>query len=386
MHETTATVAVTAEERSQHQNDTLESPFPFQNDGHEVQEEEEDDLNEETPKTPGYNSKKPTWWKKLANIRATKPQRKAMREMDSYRFQRAPGIPYGKYVEDWDEIFGASTSVAVAGESSSLSLNQNEGNKTIHNNIDDSKSGRNVWIELGCGRGENVLALAHRHRHDPSFAIIGAEIHPLSLGNMFMRLKQARKQQAYWTGYTLYGDLTYEKVRNRIASHQEVDQSVATPGLCRDEWSTDDGHGSSESPQLDPYQNVRVFRGDCMKLITLHTPNQSVSRILVTFPDPFPPEQQREWRLFQLDTVQQFHRVLKASEGYLCLATDHQGYFVWAQDIMQQSGLGWERVDDDVNRMEWLPGVSAYEDKGWREGRTTHLACWKAISANTERV
>jgi tRNA G46 methylase TrmB len=276
-------------------------------------------------------------------------------------------------IANWDDIFAPH-------KQSSNSSATEENTDNVADSEAPLDSDRTVWIELGCGKGENVLALAHRNRDNPSFAVIGAEMHPNGLGNLFSRLQQAKQQKAFWSGYTLYGDLTYDKVHNkpRIEVEHENDTSASTPTpvLNRDEWCSE--------THADPYRHLRVFPGDCMKLITLHTPDRSVDRILVTFPDPFPKGSDVSCRLFQFDTVREFHRVLKTDEAYLCLATDHEGYFEWAQQIVDQSTCGWERMaESNVDRMEWLPAVSSYEEKGWREGRQTFLSCWKAISTAT---
>ena len=87
-----------------------------------------------------YDSKKPKWWKALCQ-KPSKAQKKAKTEI--LRDLRLPRIPYGSFIQ-WDDVF------PTTGKD-------------------------NIWLELGFGRGENFLALAHRKTR--TISLVGAEIH-----------------------------------------------------------------------------------------------------------------------------------------------------------------------------------------------------------------
>ena len=87
-----------------------------------------------------YESKKPKWWRGLCQ-KPSKAQKKARAEI--LEDLRLPRIPYGSFIR-WSEVFPKSAN-------------------------------DNIWLELGFGRGENFLALAHRKM--ASISIVGAEIH-----------------------------------------------------------------------------------------------------------------------------------------------------------------------------------------------------------------
>ena len=316
--------------------DPLAHSFPFQEDTEgDVENVTGDAPGEvERPKGTQYISNKPTWWKKLSGSKASKAQRRAMLAMDAYRFQRDPDIPYGQLLSSWDEIFGEPRS--------------------------------KIFLELGCGKGENALALVHQYRDDPQFAIVASEIHHNGLGSLFKRIQYGTEHNQFWTGYTSPSELSFEQVQARDPSELEK----PTIGLSRDEWSNE--------TREKPYHSLRVYRGNCMKLVSLNVPDQSVERVLVTFPDPFPKPNEVPWRLFQIETVREFHRVLLRNLGGLCLATDHAGYFAYAQEIVSESDCQWKRLEE-TDRASWLPAVSVYEEKGWREGRPTYLAVWQAL-------
>jgi tRNA G46 methylase TrmB len=156
---------------------------------------------------------------------------------------------------------------------------------------------------------------------------------------------------------------------------------------------------------------LRIHAGDGYKLLP-KLPDGSLAAVLVIFPDPFPKETDATYRLVQHQTLIECHRILRKAErrcsstgtnadsisintatdnnshalkrkGRLFLATDHDGYHEWCHRIMHEVNASssplFELEQPCPNRMEWLPAVSRYEQKGWDEGRSTKLTCWVAI-------
>jgi Putative methyltransferase len=247
-----------------------------------------------------------------------------------------------------------------------------------------------------------LLALAHQYRNQPQFCLVGAEIHNPGIGVVCQRVQQAIEGNAlgsdsndtadespscsngsgYWSGYTLYSkSLDPFEGDSPIASSIRSSFNVRNPTTCP-----------------PPYSNLRVHAGDGFKLLS-KLPTNTLSAILITFPDPFPKEGEEQWRLIQVETLEQFHRVLRkragkyqavadetfvpslSPNGRFYLATDHFGYFRWVHNTM--AGLNAEEVhfrllEPCPDRMSWLPAISMYEQRGWDEGRRTHLACWEA--------
>ena len=216
-----------------------------------------------------------------------------------------------------------------------------------------------------------------------------------------------------------------------VNDHHDAASTASTLSSSLSSWT------SSQYPQ--PYSNLRLHSGDGVKLL-LRIPSHSVDAVLVTFPDPFfddycENEQDRrdpqdhhytECRLLQLNVLAQMWRVLVASSssslstpstsGRLYLATDHSGYHAWShqqverfnrQKLQKQQLLHGSQsrgrsttgsnndhisntkttgvahfalIDPTPDRRQWLPVISKYEQKGWNEGRSTHLSCWEATT------
>jgi tRNA G46 methylase TrmB len=364
---------------------------------HAHQSEEEDDNNDTTPFPPlvdtvittevfplqperniqqsEYNPKKPKWWKHLSG-RATKAQKRAVRNVLDDRGLRLKEVPYGSQL-DWDAVFSKSPE------------------KESETSSNNKPYTRNIWLELGFGRGENLLAMAHRHRHDKTFCLVGAEIHNPGIGIVCTRIQDAWRENddsnsRYWTDYTTYAPNVYPNCSSNPSIVTALN-SCATDNRKSNEEKTKVPTDASATPS---YSNLRISPGDGVKLLP-KIPSDSLDAILVTFPDPFSKPEEVQWRLLQVQTLSQFYRILRKvtcsddnfppRSGRFYLATDHRGYFTWAHKVMEQINNDmrdeprFRLVEPCPDRMEWLPAISTYEQKGWDEGRSTNLACWEVI-------
>lgn len=214
---------------------------------------------------------------------------------------------------------------------------------------------KEIWFELGFGLGDNLLfnAQLHKDKH-----MVGAEVHSPGVASVLKRIQQAQEMGNYWAEYTLYN------TQNDTVYASEDATSTGTTN--------------------EIYSNVRIYHGNGMKLLR-SIPTSSLSAVLLTFPDPFPHESHREFRLLQVSNASDFYRVLNKSEGRLYLATDHVGYFEWCLSVMKQCRDMFTRVLPVPDRSNWLPVISKYEQKGYDEGRETRLACWQVVAGNNHK-
>jgi tRNA (guanine-N7-)-methyltransferase len=277
--------------------------------GNDLEPDEPEDARQSFYKS----KKKPLWWRQISR-KATKGQRRAMNEMKACFL---PQIKYGDIL-DWATILPA---------------------------YDE------IWLELGFGQGENLLANCQRHSN---IAMIGAEVHQPGVGNVIRRVKEANQNECFWNEYDVY---TSEK------DPYYYDNTTSPSTL------------ENITSHYNSYSNLRIHPGDGVKLLQ-HVPDNSLDRILLTFPDPFSTKRLEQWRLIQSGTLSELHRVLKLG-GLFLLATDHVVYLDWCHEVFGQN-IGF-KVDCAPDRSAWLPAISKYEQKGWEEGRPTRMACWKAM-------
>ena len=408
------------------------SPLP-DNDNTKGTSERQNETNTSLPIV--YNPKKPKWWNRLGNNGrdATKSQKRAMRKVldgtttatDSSTTTtpglRLPQIPYGSKL-DWDEIFPNS-----------------------------SEDNRNIWLELGFGRGENLQALLESKlwkeekfqnnsnhgknngyigddntANEPSpcqkeprnFYLVGAEVSGIGIGCLCKRIDQLQQEQENNNNC----DDHYVLYRPEMDQYSSEGNKIATAdNKCGE---TSDATNDSQIPRIEQRASLaksysdrfRIHTGDGYKLLP-KLPNGSLSAILVTFPDPFPKKSDVNYRLVQHQTLIECHRILRKGRpsgknndsendatddnnndscdwnGRLFLATDHDGYHEWCHKIIHEVNNNNNNQDDPSsssqalfkieapcpNRMDWLPAISRYEQKGWDEGRSTKLSCWVAI-------
>ena len=393
-----------------------------------------------------YNPRKPRWWNRLGNNGrdATKSQKRAMRKVldgegnttsanpsktptptttnnSSINAQKAglrlPPIPYGSKL-DWNEIFPTS-----------------------------SADNRDIWLELGFGRGENLQALLesklsgekkedrrcrtnnndvgetantnncnnNNNSNDndndedrtrtKKFYLVGAEVSGVGIGCLCKRIEELQLQQDKIDhcdddqGYVLY---RHEMDPYSLDPKGDATKENGETTCCGD-TERERGDCIERNSLARVYDDrLRIHTGDGYKLLP-KLPDGSLSAILVTFPDPFPKDTDLDYRLVQHQTLIECHRILRKEcsttttnnndskndgNGRLFLATDHDGYHEWCHRIMNEvnnrdspasSSPLFKLEKTCPNRMEWLPAVSRYEQKGWDEGRSTKLSCWVAI-------
>jgi tRNA (guanine-N7-)-methyltransferase len=75
-------------------------------------------------------------------------------------------------------------------------------------------------------------------------------------------------------------------------------------------------------------ESVRLHIGDARDLLAV-LPDQSLERIFILFPDPWPKARHHKRRLIQTETVRELTRTLKP-DGVLRFATDWADYADWA--------------------------------------------------------
>jgi len=88
--------------------------------------------------------------------------------------------------------------------------------------------------------------------------------------------------------------------------------------------------------------NVRMLRTDAGEIFRTHLAPQSLWRVHVYFPDPWPKARHHRRRLVQPPFVEHARRALKLG-GQLIVVTDHRGYFEQIQSVLAHAA-GWARV------------------------------------------
>jgi len=124
-------------------------------------------------------------------------------------------------------------------------------------------------------------------------------------------------------------------------------------------------------------ENLRVLQGDARDVLAA-LPDQSLSRLFILFPDPWPKARHNKRRLINENLVAQVHRVLKPGSEFR-FASDIIHYVDWAlwriKAFQSKNGSGFDMPHRANEAWRTRPDdwpETRYEAKAIREGRPCH--------------
>lgn len=169
---------------------------------------------------------------------------------------------------------------------------------------------REVWLEVGAGGFEHAEAVAAAH---PEVGLIACEVFANGIASLLSRLAP-------------------------------LGGAVAVP------------------------PNLRVFDGDARHLIR-DLAAESVGRLFLMFPDPWPKARHAKRRFVHPATFAQIARVLVPG-GEWRIASDDSTYQAWVEQTLGVDARFALRGRSDVRPADWP--ATRYEAKAIRAGRTPH--------------
>ncbi|KAL7498836.1 hypothetical protein ACHAWT_010799 [Skeletonema menzelii] len=356
-------------------------------------EQQEHDISNVQEVVQKYEARKPKWWVKLSGRRATRAQRQTIQHMTlrGYCFSRQILSDFSRVNNSAKHSSSSSAAEQLSREKDdsteedrwrrmwwnrSLAVfDENDGAASatpIINTVTNSRNAKHaqkiqsmysnksplvpreferIVLEIGFGSGKNILANAKR---DENTLFLGSEIHQPGCGAILQKMEAEMGLKI--------------KAVNSDTEEKKVDTVPI---------STE--NSNNDQVEAIPYQNVRIFQGDGIKLLS-HLPRKYLDAILITFPDPFPKEGHSHWRVIQTNVLEEMHRILHCN-GKVYIATDAECFNDWTRNIFakEASKGAFEEVTPCPDRSTWLPIVSYYEQKGIDEGRHTMLQCWKRV-------
>lgn len=115
--------------------------------------------------------------------------------------------------------------------------------------------------------------------------------------------------------------------------------------------------------------NLRIYRHDVIEVLTDCIPDESLDKVQIFFPDPWPKKRHQKRRLIQHDFIELLVRKLKPG-GMIHLATDWPSYAEQMREVISNSP-GVTEISGEIDRP-----VTKYERRAQRLGHDIFdLAC-----------
>lgn len=168
-----------------------------------------------------------------------------------------------------------------------------------------SPAQQNIVLEIGFGNGESLLSMAQAA---PDMGFIGIEVHGPGVGHILMGAEQR--------------DL----------------------------------------------HNLRIIRADAVTVLREHIADNSLARVQIYFPDPWPKLRHHKRRIIQQPFTDLLYQKLRLG-GELHLATDWEHYAYWMLEILQ-ADKKWQNLgttDGFAPRPTWRPETK-FERRGLGKG------------------
>jgi tRNA (guanine-N7-)-methyltransferase len=138
------------------------------------------------------------------------------------------------------------------------------------------------------------------------------------------------------------------------------------------EWSLKYLRVTKDRAERRGLRNVRLFRADARHVLQALVPDESIARVHVYCPDPWPKKRHRKRRFFSPATLAQVARILVPG-GFLDLSTDVREYF---EEILEMARHceALRVAEDPLFPPETGAGRTSYEAKYLDAGRSIHRA------------
>lgn len=108
--------------------------------------------------------------------------------------------------------------------------------------------------------------------------------------------------------------------------------------------------------------NIHLYLGDARWVLPREFPDESLERIFILFPDPWPKRRHAKHRLFQESFVREIHRVLKP-QGEVFISHDDRNYVSQIREVFDRLRPLFQPFEKGVDFQTF------YADKWLKEGR-----------------
>ena len=127
---------------------------------------------------------------------------------------------------------------------------------------------------------------------------------------------------------------------------------------------------------------VKIFTGDAIKIIN-SLKNNSISRVFILFPDPWPKKRHHKRRLINQNLISNLSMIMKES-GELIIASDHNNYISWIlHQFLNNKNLIWmaKSKKDFLTKPENWP-ITRFEERAKKLGSICYFFRFYNLNKN----
>lgn len=121
-----------------------------------------------------------------------------------------------------------------------------------------------------------------------------------------------------------------------------------------------------------PIYNVRLALTEALSFLRDALTEASLQAVHVYYPDPWPKKRHHKRRLINQDFITEVDRILVPG-GTLLMATDHEDYWTWIEDVMNRQTL-LAPTGQMPEVPDGLAGLTSFQIKYLKEGRPVFRA------------
>ena len=118
-------------------------------------------------------------------------------------------------------------------------------------------------------------------------------------------------------------------------------------------------------------KNIKIYTEDA-RILLEKFPNNSIDKIFLLFPDPWPKKKQNKRRIINEEFVNLIKNKLKKN-GILFFSSDILDYVNWTIEYMKNNlYFNFDNLEDCLNEPEWWI-KTRYQEKAIKEGRKSYF-------------
>ena len=118
--------------------------------------------------------------------------------------------------------------------------------------------------------------------------------------------------------------------------------------------------------KTSPLNNIKIYNEDAVLVLQQSIPNNSLDKVLILFPDPWPKKRHHKRRIIQAEFIATLQNKLKP-KGVLHIATDCADYAIFIRNILKNN-KNFAPLDEVNANVHHRTITTKFEERGKKQG------------------